>query len=166
MPPDRAQVGIEPGHFAGAPLGAADVPEAPHRVFPLRFDAETRAVVTMKDAESTTQAMKLRQDERARFEEAMAEIERKTAQSLSEADALKLTAMQPQLVGALQSAADSEVMKAAANNMNLVALLGGKSPAELFEQLLRGTPLSRSVAAMKARAVGDEVKPVEEKPED
>ncbi len=43
-------------------------------------------------------------------------------------------------------------MKAAANNMNLVALLGGRSPAEIFAQLLKGTPLSRTVRDMRERS--------------
>ena len=46
---------------------------------------------------------------------------------------------------------DAEVLKAAANNMNLVALLGGKSPSELLSQVVRGTPLSRTTDGMKTR---------------
>jgi hypothetical protein len=43
-------------------------------------------------------------------------------------------------------------MKAAAENMNLVALLGGRSPVELLEHLLSGTALSRTVRDMRARS--------------
>jgi hypothetical protein len=35
--------------------------------------------------------------------------------------------------------------------MNLVSLLGGKSPQELFEHVLRGTPLERSTRNRRAR---------------
>lgn len=83
---------------------------------------------------------------------AVLELER--ARVLAEAEALRLRAIQPELVGALHSAADAEVMKAAAANMNLVSLLGGKSPQELFEHVLRGTPLERSTRDMRARAEG------------
>jgi major vault protein len=81
------------------------------------------------------------------------ELDLARAQALAEAEALRLRAIQPELVGALHSAADAEVMKAAATNMNLVSLLGGKSPQELLENLLRGTPLERSTRDMRARSL-------------
>lgn len=82
---------------------------------------------------------------------AIAEIEQATAAALAQSDATRLGAIQPELVGALHAAADAEVLKAAANNMNLVALLGGKSPSELLSQVVRGTPLSRTTDGMKTR---------------
>ena len=81
----------------------------------------------------------------------MAEIEQSSAAAFAQADAVRLGAIQGELVAALHAAADGEVLKAAANNMNLVALLGGKSPAELLGQLVRGTPLSRTVDGMRER---------------
>lgn len=87
-----------------------------------------------------------------RHSEALAQIRRDLAEGLARADASRLAAIQPQLVGALHAAADAQVMKAAAENMNLVSLLGGKSPAELFEQLLRGTPLARTPQEMLVRS--------------
>ena len=84
--------------------------------------------------------------------EAVATIDQNRARAIAEADAVKLQAIQSELVGALHAAADSEVMKAAANNMNLVALLGGKSPAEIFQQLLAGTALSRTTRNMRDRS--------------
>ena len=45
-------------------------------------------------------------------------------------------------------------MKAAAENMNLVALLGGKTPGELFAQVLKGTPLERTSRSMSDRSGG------------
>ncbi|MDF2697768.1 MAG: hypothetical protein K0S65_6151, partial [Labilithrix sp.] len=82
----------------------------------------------------------------------VAELDLARARAVAEADALRLQAIQPELIGALHSAADAEVMKAAASNMNLVSLLGGKSPQELFEHVLRGTPLERSTRDMRARS--------------
>ena len=87
--------------------------------------------------------------------EKLAELERARAHAVAEAEALRLRAIQPELVGALHAAADAEVMKAAANNMNLVSLLGGKSPAELFEHVLKGTPLERTMRDMRARSSAD-----------
>ena len=83
---------------------------------------------------------------------AMAEIDQQTASAYASADAVRLQAIQRELIGALHAASDSEVMKAAATNMNLVALLGGKSPAELLAQVVRGTPLARSSDSMRDRA--------------
>jgi hypothetical protein len=78
------------------------------------------------------------------------------ARVLAEADAVRLQAIQRELVAALHVAADSEVLKAAANNMNLVSLLGGKSPAELLARVVKGTPLERTVNGMRARAGGED----------
>jgi hypothetical protein len=89
---------------------------------------------------------------------ALATIEKELARALAEADAVRLAAIQKELVGALHTAADAEVMKAAANNMNLVALLGGKSPAEILSQLVRGTPLERSTDSMRSRTGGNGTK--------
>ncbi|PRP91201.1 hypothetical protein ENSA5_57500 [Enhygromyxa salina] len=80
-----------------------------------------------------------------------AQIDRDTAAALAEADGRRLGAIQPELVGALHAAADAEVMKAAAENMNLVSLIGGKSPIELFTRLVEGTPLARTVRSMRRR---------------
>ncbi|MBA3550296.1 MAG: hypothetical protein H0T76_27795, partial [Nannocystis sp.] len=82
---------------------------------------------------------------------ALAEIDQQTAAAFASADAVRLGAIQRELVGALHAAADSEVMKAAATNMNLVALLGGKSPADLLAQVVKGTPLARSSDSMRER---------------
>lgn len=82
----------------------------------------------------------------------VAALELERARALAEAEAIRLQAIQPELVGALHAAADAEVMKAAAANMNLVSLLGGKSPQELFEHVLRGTPLERTTRDMRERS--------------
>jgi hypothetical protein len=79
-------------------------------------------------------------------------LELERARAVAEAEAVRLKAIQPELVGALHAAADADVMKTAAANMNLVSLLGGKSPQELFEHVVRGTPLERSTRDMRARS--------------
>jgi major vault protein len=82
----------------------------------------------------------------------LVELEIARTRAIAEAEALRLAAIQPELIGALHSAADAEVMKAAAENMNLVSLLGGKSPQELFENLVKGTPLERATRDMRSRS--------------
>jgi len=119
-----------------------------------RLVSEAAAVQRLLEAEAEAKAAKLIHDEAIQFSGKDAEISRATARALADADAVRLAAIQAELVGALHAAADSEVMKAAASNMNLVSLLGGKSPAELLAQLVKGTPLSRTTDGMKRRSDG------------
>jgi len=116
----------------------------------LALDDELRA------NERRSEAALLRRQKEAEIEQAnrakLVEIESARARAAAEAEAIRLAAIQPELVGALHSAADAEVMKAAASNMNLVSLLGGKTPQELLEHVLKGTPLERSVRDMRARS--------------
>jgi hypothetical protein len=121
-----------------------------------KADTDARNRQLSAEAEAKAQATLHEVDEK--HKSAVAIIDRELARGLAEADAIKLQAVQRELVGALQAASDSEVMKAAAQNMNLVSLLGGKSPAELFSQLLKGTPLARSVVEMQERAPKDDKK--------
>ncbi len=121
-----------------------------------RAESEARAALLVAHAQAEAKAAAVQHEEQTAFAAAQAAIEQQTARALAEADATRLQAIQRELVGALHSAADSEVMKAAANNMNLVALLGGKSPSELFTMLLQGTPLSRTTAEMARRAEGSD----------
>jgi hypothetical protein len=129
----------------------------------LQLDEELRAAERRGDAQVERRRKEAEGDAKAndtvyKVEEAhlakMAELELARARALAEAEALRLKAIQPELVGALHSAADSEVMKAAASNMNLVSLLGGKSPQELLEHVLKGTPLERSTRDMRVRSEG------------
>lgn len=117
-----------------------------------KAETEARAARKLHDAEIDAAARKLVDAVALESSKAQAEIDRATAAALAEADARRLAAVQPQLVGALHAAADAEVMKAAAQNMNLVSLLGGKSPMELLGKLLEGTALSRTVRNMRRRA--------------
>lgn len=116
-----------------------------------REKAEQAAAQRVQAAEAEARARALVDAAVQAHTRAMAEIDQGSAAAYAQADAVRLAAIQAELIGALQAAADGEVMKAAANNMNLVALLGGKSPAELLGQLVRGTPLSRTVDGMRAR---------------
>lgn len=116
-----------------------------------KAETEARAARKLHDAEIEAQARKLVDAVMLDSARAQAEIDRATAAALAEADSRRLAAIQPELVGALHAAADAEVMKAAAENMNLVSLIGGKSPIELFTRLLEGTPLARTVRSMRNR---------------
>lgn len=116
-----------------------------------KAETEARASRKLHDAEAQAKARELVDAVTLEASRAQAEIDRATAQALARADAQRLAAVQPELVGALHAAADAEVMKAAAENMNLVSLLGGKSPIQLFTQLLEGTPLARTVRSMRRR---------------
>ena len=121
-----------------------------------KAETEARAARKLHDAEVDAQARKLVDAVALATAQAEAEIDRATAVTLAEADSRRLAAIQPELVGALHAAADAEVMKAAAENMNLVSLIGGKSPIELFTRLLEGTPLARTVRSMRRRETSDD----------
>ncbi|MBX3225164.1 MAG: hypothetical protein KF795_31895 [Labilithrix sp.] len=132
-----------------------------HAQSALTLDEELRAIDRRSAAEVERRRQEAEADAKANaatyeVEEAhlakVAALELERARAIAEAEAVRLRAIQPELVAALYSAADSEVMKAAAANMNLVSLLGGKSPQELFEHVLRGTPLERSTRDMRARS--------------
>lgn len=114
-----------------------------------RSDAEAQR--RLKEAEAEVKSAELGFKVEESHRAALSVIEQGQARAFAEAEALRLGALQPELVASLYAAADSEVLKAAANNMNLVALLGGRSPAEILGQIVRGTPLARSVDAMARR---------------
>lgn len=116
-----------------------------------RDKSELAAAARVQAAEAEAKARALVDATVQAHARAMSEIEQASSAALAQADAVRLGAIQRELVGALHAAADSEVLKAAANNMNLVALLGGKSPSDLLAQLVKGTPLSRTVDGMRAR---------------
>lgn len=116
--------------------------------------AESNASKRVREAEGEARASELRCRVVETHRGALAVIDQATARAIAEADAVRLGAIQRELVAALHGAADSEVMKAAASNMNLVSLLGGKSPAELLRNVVRGTPLERTVDGMRARSDG------------
>jgi major vault protein len=116
-----------------------------------RSSVEAEAQRKLQAAEAEAKATDLRNLAVERNRAQLAKIEADLGRAIAEADAVKLQAIQRELVGALHAASDSEVMKIAAANMNLVALLGGKSPAEILGQILRGTPLSRTVEDMRER---------------
>lgn len=113
--------------------------------------SESAAAMRVQSAQAEAKAAELANSAAQAHARALAEIEQQTAAAFASADAVRLAAIQSELVGALHAAADSEVMKAAANNMNLVALLGGKSPADLLASVVKGTPLARTTDNMRER---------------
>jgi major vault protein len=121
----------------------------------IRVEQQKLAVETDKrtrEAEAEARADEARYKVDEAHMATVSTIQRDKIRAVAEAEAIRLAAVQRELVGALHAAADSEVMKAAANNMNLVALLGGKSPAELLGQIVRGTALERTSREMMLRS--------------
>ncbi len=114
--------------------------------------AEAHAERRLREAEAEARASATLNEVEEAHRRALGAIESETARATAQAEATRLAALQPELVAALHAASDSEVMKAAANNMNLVSLLGGKSPAELLARVVAGTPLERTTEGMRARA--------------
>jgi hypothetical protein len=112
-------------------------------------ESHAQKLLRQADAEATAKAAAYEVEEAHR--RALSIIERELAQAFANADATRLAAIQKDLVAALYAASDAEVLKAAASNMNLVSLLGGKSPAELLHNVVKGTPLERTIQSMRDR---------------
>jgi hypothetical protein len=131
--------------------------------------SESSAQKRLREAEAEASARDHLNGSDQKHGTAMALVQRELARALAEADAVRLGAIQSELVGALHAASDSEVMKAAASNMNLVSLLGGRSPAEILGQIVRGTPLERSHESMRSRSRSGraaDAAPADEEPQD
>jgi len=77
---------------------------------------------------------RLRMDQR--LEELRAEVEALVSRA---------RAVSPDLVAALQSFSDQHLAERVAQSMSPLAILGGKSVAEVFAQLLKGSPLEAAV---------------------
>ena len=138
--------------FVAERAQASDRARIEHELVLAKLQTEAKVEAIVREAEAKIDVDRKQNNESVVFETARAEIERETARVFAEADAVRLQAIQKELVAALHAASDSEVMKAAAENMNLVALLGGKSPVELLAKTLEGTPLVRTSNHMQRRA--------------
>lgn len=70
-------------------------------------------------------------------------LEQELAQMKAEVDAVvaKAQAISPNLVSALQSFADKALAERVAQSMSPLAILGGKSVADVFSNMLKGTVL-------------------------
>jgi len=86
-----------------------------------------------KDLQLTVDQMKLNQQ----LEALKAEVE---------AVVNKANAVSPQLIAALQSFSDRALAEKVAESMSPLAILGGKSVAEVFAQLLKGTVLEKVIS--------------------
>jgi major vault protein len=113
--------------------------------------SESAAALRVQSAEAEARAAELANPPPRPTPGRLAEIDQQTAAAFASADAVRLGAIQRELVGALHAAADSEVMKAAATNMNLVALLGGKSPADLLARSSRHAARAQQRQHARAR---------------
>lgn len=76
-----------------------------------------------------------------------AQLEQRLELLRAEVDALvnRARAVSPDLVAALQSFSDQHLAERVAQSMSPLAILGGKSVAEVFSQLLKGSPLENAV---------------------
>lgn len=101
--------------------------------------AEQGAVTKITDAERARQ----RQTIDLELETAQKKLEQKLLELKAEVEAVagKATAISPDLIAAMQAFSDRALAEKVADSMAPLAILGGKSVAEVFAQLLKGTPL-------------------------
>ncbi|MBX3169723.1 MAG: hypothetical protein KF760_20135 [Candidatus Eremiobacteraeota bacterium] len=85
------------------------------------------------------------QEQEVRFQQAR--LEQKLAELRAEVEAVvnKAGAVSPNLVAALQSFSDQQLAGKLAESMSPLAILGGKSVADVFTQLVKGSPLANAV---------------------
>ncbi|MBN9416218.1 MAG: hypothetical protein J0I12_12320 [Candidatus Eremiobacteraeota bacterium] len=85
------------------------------------------------------------QEQEVRFQQAR--LEQRLTELRAEVEAVvhKAGAVSPDLVAALQSFSDQHLAGKLAESMSPLAILGGKSVAEVFAQLVKGSPLANAV---------------------
>ena len=85
------------------------------------------------------------------LEKAQRELEQFILEEQTEVEAVvaKAKAVSPDLIAALQSFSDKELAQKMADSMAPLAILGGKSIADVFGNLLKGTQLSNVLSSLK-----------------
>ncbi|WP_338790269.1 hypothetical protein [Bernardetia sp. MNP-M8] len=85
------------------------------------------------------------------LEKAQKELEQFILEEQTEVEAVvaKAKAVSPDLIAALQSFSDKELAQKMADSMAPLAILGGKSIADVFGNLLKGTQLSSVLSGLK-----------------
>ena len=131
------------------------------RLIAARSKAELAARLERESAELSASLSRLEQKttaevaaDRQRHEEEQAHSKALTALRLEElaaqsaATVAEREAIQPALVESLTALGDKMLLEEVARNMNLVSLFKGEDISTIFQQVLGGTKLSRTIAAM------------------
>lgn len=112
----------------------------------VKFQKSDAEVIDQENLNKINQAELSRRKEKQELEISLQQqfLEQELVRMQSEVDALvaKAGAVSPNLVAALQSFADKALAEKVAQSMSPLAILGGKSVAEVFSNLLQGTILA------------------------
>ncbi len=112
----------------------------------VKFQKSDADVIDQENLNKINQAELSRRKEKQELEIALQQqfLDQELLRMKSEVDALvaKAGAVSPNLVAALQSFADKALAEKVAQSMSPLAILGGKSVAEVFSNLLQGTILA------------------------
>jgi len=110
--------------------------------------AEQKAMGEIKDAELARTKSASELD----LEIAGRQLEQRLVAVREEVEAVvkKAHAITPELVAALQAFGDRAMVERVAESMAPLAILGGRSVAEVLASLLKGTPLERVLPAVRA----------------
>ncbi|HSH02821.1 MAG TPA: hypothetical protein VLL52_09915 [Anaerolineae bacterium] len=115
-----------------------------------QLDAQT-AEQTQLDAIHNAELERERAQHDLTLTVAQQELEQRIAELQAEVQAVvnKAGAVSPQLIAALQSFSDKALAESMAESMAPLAILGGKSVAEVFSKLVEGTILEQALIAGK-----------------
>jgi major vault protein len=105
------------------------------------------------DKINTAQLARQKAEHDLELELAQKQLEQRLAELKGEVEAVvnKAGAVSPQLVAALQAFSDKALAEKMAESMSPLAILGGRSVADVFSQLLKGTVLEHVLAQTDGR---------------
>ncbi|MCS6898513.1 MAG: hypothetical protein RMJ98_02150 [Myxococcales bacterium] len=101
-----------------------------------------------KQSVSEVESLHRRHEEELAHQKALHELQLQLIEAQSRATVAERQAIQPALVEALTALGDKILLSEVAANMNLVSLFKGKDIATLFSDILGGTKVGQTIAAM------------------
>ncbi len=111
-------------------------------------ELEAKIARWAREVAAEVEANEMRHSEKQTHEGAMSKVRQEERRSTADAVVAERTAIQPALVEALTGLGDKALLEAVAENMNLVSLFRGDDIATIFQQVLGGTKLRRTLAGM------------------
>lgn len=111
-----------------------------------RLKAQEERQVQLSSLQNSELA-RIKQQREQELELNRVQMEQRLEELKAQVEALvqRAHAVSPDLVAALQSFSDQHLAERVAQSMSPLAILGGKSVAEVFSQLLKGSPLEAAV---------------------
>jgi|GEM_PF-995205 len=103
---------------------------------------------TQQQTAAEVEALRLRHEEERTHQKTLHDLQLALIDAQSRATVAERQAVQPALIEALTALGDKMVLGEVASNMNLVSLFKGKDVATIFQDVLGGTKVGRTIAGM------------------